>query len=151
MDNVSSLRYVVYMICSECNIKQAKKKNLCATCYNRLWQRVNRRDQYTLGNRFQKLKQGAKSRGIEVRLSLEEFRQIACEICYYCGASSAKQTAGGLDRINNNLPYTPANVVPACAGCNLFKHNRLTGLEMKVIVGYLRILRNKPAPLPLWK
>lgn len=36
--------------------------------------------------------------------------------CHYCGESDWMKI--GCDRINNDLPHTPDNVVPCCADCN---------------------------------
>lgn len=37
--------------------------------------------------------------------------------CHYCGKTDWRKL--GCDRIDNNKPHTPDNVVPCCAECNL--------------------------------
>lgn len=36
--------------------------------------------------------------------------------CHYCGETDWKEL--GCDRINNDLPHTPDNVIPCCKKCN---------------------------------
>lgn len=75
---------------------------------------------------------GAKRRGLEFLLTEIEFRRICSMDCFYCGGppsnSSKKGNSAtpfiynGIDRKNNNLPYTLGNCVPACKTCNYAKH-----------------------------
>ena len=41
---------------------------------------------------------------------------IFSQPCHYCGETDWKKL--GCDRINNDLPHTPDNVVPCCGECN---------------------------------
>lgn len=41
---------------------------------------------------------------------------IFSQYCHYCGETDWKEL--GCDRIDNNLPHTPDNVVPCCCECN---------------------------------
>lgn len=43
--------------------------------------------------------------------------------CHYCGKKGWEIM--GCDRINNDLPHTPENVVPCCAECNRKRHTKL--------------------------
>ena len=85
-------------------------------------------------------KKNAEIRGIEYKLTEEQFKEITQKDCYYCGAkpnniSKAKGRFGsykynGIDRIDNNKGYTINNVVPCCKICNQAKGN-LTLQEFK--------------------
>lgn len=44
---------------------------------------------------------------------------ILSKTCHYCGETDWKKL--GCDRIDNNLPHTPDNVVPCCYHCNCKK------------------------------
>jgi len=74
-------------------------------------------------------------RGIEWRLSPEEFLQIVKKDCTYCGAEpriyeskpaygrgrTVKTLMNGIDRIDSSLGYVSGNVVPCCGTCNKMK------------------------------
>lgn len=47
--------------------------------------------------------------------------------CIYCGDSNWKHL--GADRIDDNLPHTPDNVVCACGICNIERANRKMSVE----------------------
>ena len=63
-------------------------------------------------------KMGAKSRNIEQLLSDNEFYKLQQLPCAYCGSDI---DTIGIDRINNNLPYEPNNIIPCCTTCNIMK------------------------------
>lgn len=85
---------------------------------------------------------GAYSRGIEWKLTVDEFIAIGNQSCHYCGAPPSVRTQAkyktnkngtiginapqpyihsGIDRTNNDRGYTIDNVVPCCTPCNLMK------------------------------
>lgn len=62
---------------------------------------------------------GAEKRGLVFELTIEHFEQLFWKKpCGYCG--EPHQTAG-VDRVDNSLGYTLANVVPCCGVCNFMK------------------------------
>lgn len=75
----------------------------------------------------------ARRRNYRFDLSLEEFKKIIIQPCFYCGAipRSAGRLlsaymdfwppANGVDRINPNKGYTLVNCIPACKTCNQMK------------------------------
>lgn len=81
--------------------------------------------------KFKEYQNSAAARGHEWGLTSEQFRSITQESCHYCGAPPSKKTYNshcngqftynGLDRKNNDLGYTPDNVVPCCSRCNYYK------------------------------
>lgn len=78
-------------------------------------------------------KRGAIVRGLEFSLSFEDFLALTKQNCIYCGSQpktirktpslNGNHIYNGLDRVDNNLGYTMANVVPCCKRCNLGKSN----------------------------
>lgn len=75
----------------------------------------------------------AKNRNIEFKLTIEDFKKITSQVCFYCGDTptpklrNAKDKyndailANGIDRINNSLGYTQENSVACCSPCNYIK------------------------------
>jgi hypothetical protein len=76
-------------------------------------------------------KKHAKDRGYAFQLSSEQCRELFAQPCHYCGAppSNVKQdryahgtfTYSGIDRVDNEKGYSPANVVSCCHTCNSAK------------------------------
>lgn len=85
-------------------------------------------------------KYGAKKRGLEYKLTEEQFFEITQKDCYYCGKKPSnsynrKEQNGeyiynGIDRVNNDEGYTIENSVPCCHTCNRAKE-KLTLQEFK--------------------
>jgi 5-methylcytosine-specific restriction endonuclease McrA len=79
---------------------------------------------------------GAVSRGIEWKLSPEQFEEIIAKNCTYCQSPPRehfrkdrkgkgrghKLIRNGIDRINNRVGYTFDNVTTCCSTCNRMKH-----------------------------
>lgn len=69
----------------------------------------------------------SKSRKLDFNLTLEEYKILCSDNCFYCGAPpSIKMTAGsekrnGIDRINNSVGYLINNCVTSCFICNKMK------------------------------
>lgn len=59
-------------------------------------------------------------RGVENDLDIQFIRDAIKKGCSYCGERQLRMT---LDRIDNGLPHTKANVVPACIRCNYTRKN----------------------------
>lgn len=57
-------------------------------------------------------------RKFENDLTVKFIEQQLAQSCSYCGETQLKMT---LDRIDNDLGHTQANVLPACLRCNLFR------------------------------
>lgn len=76
---------------------------------------------------------GARTRGYDFNLTEEEFRELAENLCHYCGAektnkaSTFKSTGfyhyNGIDRKDNTKGYSVENCVPCCYVCNRAKNN----------------------------
>lgn len=74
-------------------------------------------------------------RGLSWELSEEDFDRLTTQDCVYCGSPPAlpkpyatRKASGaylynGIDRVDNDLGYTPGNVVSCCRTCNRAKSN----------------------------
>ena len=69
----------------------------------------------TSKGKFSEYKSGAKQRGIEFHLTMEQFESFWQKPCEYCGAEI--ETIG-LDRLDSDGHYTMNNVVSCCWSCN---------------------------------
>ena len=79
----------------------------------------------------------AKTRGLDWRLTEQQFKEITKKPCHYCGALPNNKTNrrdcngvyvyNGIDRVDNEKGYIINNVVPCCKRCNNAKRN--FGLE----------------------
>lgn len=80
---------------------------------------------------YYKYSKGAKDRGYEFNLSMEEFREIIEQNCYYCGDEptkiftqyrcSSNIVYNGIDRVDNRIGYIKSNCVSCCQTCNTMK------------------------------
>lgn len=104
--------------------------------------------------RYAALLHAAKARGIEVLLTIDEYRQVTASDCFYCGGDLP--FAGyGLDRKDSSGAYSLDNVVPCCKVCNRIKTDILDARTMNGIKGQLAARRvhallqsMPPAPVP---
>ncbi len=72
--------------------------------------------------RFSTLGTNAIKRGLEVRLSIQEFTELVEQNCTYCG--TAPYGVGcWLDRKDNELGYNKDNCVPCCGRCNVTRQD----------------------------
>lgn len=81
---------------------------------------------------YQKYRSSAKKRKLIFTLSIDEFKFLTKQNCYYCGVepvnvgSSDKRTYGtytynGVDRVDSTKGYEIDNVVACCSVCNFAK------------------------------
>ena len=79
------------------------------------------RNAHTPKGKFRRQRATAKSRGIPMDLSFDEFMEITKDNeCHWCGGPLPK-TRPGLDRIDNSEGYTLINCLPCCRICNWMK------------------------------
>ncbi len=71
-----------------------------------------------LRDRWSMYKCNAKAKGVEMRLSFQEFESLFSSPCDYCGGDG-----GGIDRIDSSRGYVLDNVAPCCSKCNYAKRD----------------------------
>jgi 5-methylcytosine-specific restriction endonuclease McrA len=83
-------------------------------------------------------KRGAKARGLEFSLTVEQIKELIQQRCFYCCCSPSKvrdrngkhifkesvMIYNGIDRVDNNVGYVYNNCVPCCEECNWAKGSR---------------------------
>ncbi len=77
-----------------------------------------------LKSRFSICRNGALSRGLLFDIDVQEFADLTCMACIYCGNFSKisdQEKYTGIDRENSNLGYIDSNCVPCCKKCNIMK------------------------------
>jgi hypothetical protein len=115
---------------------------------------IKQGDRFSLPSRYKRLLLGAKNRGIEVTISLEEYIEwwsIHPDVCHYCGSTLEdlnylfkKYSKGKLsnyfstpyltvDRIDSSLGYSKTNIVKSCLACNILKSSVLSEAEALLI------------------
>ena len=72
--------------------------------------------------KYRQIKAGAKGRGYDFTLELQDTSGMLLDSCYYCGKPSQEGIKiHGLDRVENDRGYDIDNVVPCCSECNIAK------------------------------
>lgn len=98
-------------------------------------------------------KNNAKKRGLDWRLTREQFKTLTKQSCFYCGGAPERvvkpnpkgndlegnYTYNGIDRLDNSKGYTKKNSVPCCYACNRKKG----GLSLEVMIKVLNKLDYK--------
>lgn len=84
-----------------------------------------------VGAKVHHVRRNAATRQISWALSHDEACRLILRECSYCGASSHPVTSSapgwsligvnGIDRIDSDIGYVPANCVTACTTCNIAK------------------------------
>lgn len=99
----------------------------CKTYFLRNGYRIN--DESPIKKIFQRYISQAKRRNIEFSISLDEFKNLISQSCYYCGEhpnhiSKTKFSSykyNGLDRLDSSKGYIKENIVTCCGVCNTMK------------------------------
>lgn len=101
----------------------------CKMC-GREWHKTPR-------GRYKVLNVSAKQRGLTMTLTREQFLAATTDkSCTYCGEPLDNRCCGSnLDRMDNLGGYTPDNITPCCASCNLAKGMEFSYEEMLCEIG----------------
>lgn len=111
---------------------------------------------------YAKYVDAARRRGIEFKLTREEFRELCERPCVYCGYPPTNDNKdhlrfngvwryNGLDRIDNSKGYLHGNVQPCCTVCNKLKSNleekdflaRVSLIATRLWLGHLKEERSQ--------
>jgi len=103
---------------------------------------------------FYKYQKAASNRNYAFDLSIDEFRMIIAQNCWYCGITpslpftKSSQTIfyNGIDRMRNDLGYTFKNSVPCCKICNRAKSN----MPYEEFVSWIKEIKNSDT-LHFWQ
>lgn len=106
---------------------QKTGETLCSNCANKRMS-GSANSQYKHGNsRYCEYRCGARKRGFDFNLSLEDFERITSMECHYCGGFSfewdERSRGNGVDRKDSNKGYFNENCVPCCSKCNFVKNS----------------------------
>ena len=85
-----------------------------------------------LRNRWSKARYDAGRRASgakEFSITFEEYADLMQQHCHYCNQSLAEETGSGMDRMDNELGYTSANVVQCCSDCNRRRSKSMSSSE----------------------
>lgn len=96
--------------------------------YMRSWRKLHpersratsKKSHLKLETKFSCLKSEAKRRKLEVTITLEQYKILVTNPCFYCGGT-LPLGGGGLDRIDSKIGYVQGNVRPCCTQCNIAK------------------------------
>jgi len=111
----------------------------CKTCYKEMHREYRKHPTKC----FSEYKSNAKRRGIEWRLSKEEFIGWLWQApCYFCGANI--ETIG-IDRMNNEPYYDITNAIPCCFTCNAMK----SGKPLRLFLEQCQKIALRVAPVDL--
>jgi hypothetical protein len=82
---------------------------------------------------FNSYKTSSKARGLDFKLSMEDFVRLTSMNCHYCDSvpKSVKKSEyghgefvyNGIDRVDNSVGYTIDNCVSCCGMCNFMKRS----------------------------
>ena len=73
------------------------------------------------GSSLSMYKYGAERRNYIFELTEEDFYKIIQDDCYICGKKTDENHTNGIDRFDNDVGYTLANVNACCGQCNIMK------------------------------
>ncbi|MEK6935560.1 MAG: hypothetical protein AABW67_02140 [Nanoarchaeota archaeon] len=113
-------------------------ETLCSKCANHRMSGVNS-GQYKHGSiRYPEYRYNAKKRGIDFKITVEQFKEITSKPCHYCNGFSIdrnpKSRGNGIDRKDSDIGYEIKNCVSCCATCNFVKNN----MGYKDFINYIK-------------
>ena len=135
-----------YIVVVKENLLQGETKS-CGCHRARANSLSHRKEKYfsSMKQIFKGYKAKAKKRKLQFNLSLEEFKKISSQNCYYCGITPQQHNKSqighsygiykynGLDRIDSNKGYNSDNCVACCKHCNFAKWDLSTNKFYKHI------------------
>lgn len=95
-------------------------------------------DSRAITSAWRTVRGNARTRGIPMEITKQQFVEAAKQNCYYCGIEPQERKISdvpewttpaklnGIDRIDSSKGYTIDNIVPCCSFCNTAKLNNTT-------------------------
>lgn len=91
---------------------------------------------------YNQARRSARLREVPWDISLEDYKKITLEPCFFCNCSLQYETGVGLERIDNYKGYTTSNVVPCCGTCNKIRGSYLSLEEARLAIQAVKKFRN---------
>lgn len=109
--------------------------------------------QATINKMYYQYGRKARRRNLDFDISLDDFKKLVFDICFYCGCSPSRFwklqngnggiTYNGIDRVNNAHGYIKENVVTCCSICNYAKREMSYGDFLSWVSRIYTNLENK--------
>ena len=138
------------IMCIKCNkidVDTNFKNNKCIKCYDLDHNcQINRNEKNFFDIKYDWVKNSAKTRNYEFKLSKEECIKLFSQVCNYCGKL---ENINGIDRINSNQGYFIENCVSCCGQCNFMKNDKDHDIFIKLcehICTYNKLFKGKLYP-----
>ena len=87
----------------------------------RAWKHYRERQRTKIEIQYTIYTRSSKHRNIHFELTVDEYKSIAQNPCYYCGTVNEKRGFNGVDRVDNSIGYNTDNCVACCSMCNYMK------------------------------
>jgi len=89
----------------------------------------------------------AKDRNYDFELTMDEFKILTKNNCYYCGkipsqvkkSKCSQYVYNGIDRVDNSLGYTTSNTVACCKDCNSKKSGVTRDIVFKLYEYFIKL------------
>jgi hypothetical protein len=125
----NSVGYVIENCVSCCNICNMMKKCLDPMTFVERCRQISvyhggigsNCDYWTDVKGYQYSDYKYKMKSKDFQLTKEEYENIRCRDCTYCGRSCTDTHTNGIDRIDNNIGYVVGNCTTSCRDCNISK------------------------------
>ena len=114
----------------------------CKVCRKKYHNKHYESVRYLPNQRYKHLLSAAKSRSIDLTLTLKDYLEILKPTCSYCDGDITKESGSGLDRIDSAIGYHKDNVKACCSKCNFGKTDRFTSEEWKIMIDALKRWRS---------
>lgn len=92
--------------------------------------------------RATRVRSGAKSKGRECNISVEDLVVILSKPCIYCNRKDSPKFPIGIDRIDSARGYVIGNCAPCCKSCNFAKSN----IAVEDFCDWIEAISNQPTP-----
>lgn len=155
-----SERKLIENICITCGVhiesliigENEKEIKRCQPCYTKMKEietrRVREERNYNeerkrnIQKHYTEYKKGSSVRNIWFELTLDEFKVLVEQPCFYCNTYNNNEVIG-IDRLYSDLGYSIKNCVTACKLCNMMKND----LDPMLFVEHIQKVSNNKIEL----